>query len=160
MTDFTNHEPLIYNRISEYQVRVFFWILALGFAGANAYTSRYFINDDAIVYVEIGEAIKQFRWHDVANFTFSPLYASLIAIFQSILQLNALNEIIWLKLLNYIIFVAALGALEVLLRFLKIEYRARQFGPESSPVALYSGSIIFNFPCHSSGFCSSPFNKS
>ncbi len=124
MTVFTNHEPLTYNHISEYQVRVLFWILALGFAGINAYTSRYFINDDAIVYVEIGEAIKQFRWHDVANFTFSPLYASLIAIFQSTLQLNALNEIIWLKLLNYIIFVLALGALEVLLRFLKLEYRA------------------------------------
>lgn len=123
MTDFINHKHLIHYRISEYRVRVFFWILALGFAGANAYTSRYFINDDAIVYIEIGEAIKQFRWHDVANFTFSPLYASLIAMFQSIFRLNALNEIMWLKLLNYIIFVSALGALEVLLRFLKNEYR-------------------------------------
>ena len=123
LTDFINHKHLIHYRISEYRVRVFFWILALGFAGANAYTSRYFINDDAIVYIEIGEAIKQFRWHDVANFTFSPLYASLIAMFQSIFRLNALNEIMWLKLLNYIIFVSALGALEVLLRFLKNEYR-------------------------------------
>ena len=124
LTNFTNREPLIDHPILEYRVRVFFWILALGLAGVNAYTSRFFINDDAIVYVEIGEAIKQFHWHDVVNFTFSPLYGALIAIFHSILQLNALNEMIWLKLLNYIVFVWALCALEVLLRFLKHEYLA------------------------------------
>ena len=124
MTNFINREPLVDHRILEYRVRVFFWILALVLAGVNAYTSRFFINDDAIVYVEIGEAIKQFHWHDVVNFTFSPLYGALIAIFHSILQLNALNEMIWLKLLNYIVFVWALCALEVLLRFLKHEYLA------------------------------------
>ena len=119
-----NKNLSIYNGISESQVRVFFWVSALGLAGIDTYTTRFFINNDAIVYIEIGEAIKNFRWHDVVNFTFSPLYALLIAIFQSVFQLNALNEIIWIKILNYLVFLATLGAFEVLLRFLKHEYIA------------------------------------
>lgn len=114
---------LTYHGISELQIRLFFWCSSLLLAGFNAYSTRFFINDDAIAYIEIGEAIKHFHWHDVANFTFSPMYGLLIAIFQSILQLNPFNEILWIKLLNCLIFFATLGSLETLLRFLKREYQ-------------------------------------
>jgi hypothetical protein len=90
--------------------------------GVNAWSSRFFINNDAIAYIEIGEAIKQFNWSDSANFTFSPLYGFLFAIFQSALQLNPFNEIMWAKVLNYLVFIATLTALEIFLRFLKHEH--------------------------------------
>ena len=92
----------------ESAIRASFWLLAIVIGGINAYSSRFFINNDAIAYIEIGEAIKQFNWLDAGNFTFSPLYALLFAIFQSALQLNPFNEIIWAKGLNFLIFMATL----------------------------------------------------
>ena len=112
------------DHISETQVRIFFWVAALILAAINAYTSRFFINNDAIAYLEIGEAIKQFNWYDAANFTFSPLYGLLLALFQSLLQLNPFNEILWAKLLNYLIFIVTIGALEIFLRLFKRDYMA------------------------------------
>lgn len=114
----------VFNGISESQIRVFFWLLALGVAGIDAYTTRFFINSDAIAYIEIGEAMKRFCWHDVVNFTFSPLYSFLIAVFQSVVRISPLNEIIWIKLLNLMVFILTLGAFELLLRFLRYEYTA------------------------------------
>lgn len=119
-----NCKDSINDRFTETQVRVFFWVAALVLAAINAYTSRFFINNDAIAYIEIGEAIKQFDWYDTANFTFSPLYGLLFALFQSLLQLNPFNEILWAKLLNYLIFIITIGALEIFLRFLKHEHTA------------------------------------
>ena len=108
----------------ESPIRASFWLLAIVIGGINAYSSRFFINNDAIAYIEIGEAIKQFNWSDSANFTFSPLYSLLFVIFQSALQLNPFNEIIWAKGLNLLIFLATCGSLEIFLRFLKREHTA------------------------------------
>ncbi|MGC8657793.1 MAG: hypothetical protein ACP5U1_01840 [Desulfomonilaceae bacterium] len=124
MRSHLDEKKLIYHGISESQVRVFFWVSSLIFACSNAYTTRFFMNDDSTAYIEIGEAIKSFHWHDVANFTFSPMYGLLIASFESVLKLTAFNEIPWIKVLNCFIFVMTLVSLEILMRFLKREYMA------------------------------------
>lgn len=112
----------IYKDFTESKIQIFFWSFGLVFAAIDAYSSRFFINNDAIVYIEIGEAIKEFNWYNVVNFTFSPVYGLLFAIFQSLFRLSPFDEILWAKILNYIVFVGTLFSFELFLRFVKREY--------------------------------------
>ncbi len=98
-----------------FYIRAGFWIIGLSVGCLSAYTGRYFQNNDAMVYVEIGEALWTGRWWDAANFTFSPVYGLMVRIFQALIQTNPENEIIILKALNILILAVSMLSFEILL---------------------------------------------
>lgn len=106
----------------ERSIRLTFWIVGI-FAGAVlTYTTRFFINGDAINYIEMGEALRQGNWQGFINLTASPGYAALLGLGQILLDTNRFNEIPLLKLVNLTCMILAMGACEYFLAALKRHY--------------------------------------
>lgn len=113
---------IVYARESsvwEARVRLGFWIVGIAAGGILTYTSRHFINGDAINYIEIGEAFRTARWWDLVNLTASPGYGVLLGIGQSLMDTNRANEIPLLKIVNFVCLIFAMGACELLLSAVK-----------------------------------------
>lgn len=100
-------------------IRACFWFFGLVIGCLTAYSGRYFQNNDATVYIEMGEAVWAGRWWDAVNFTFSPVYAILVRLFQEVVPSNPENEIIRLKLLNILILVVAMASFEAFMTTLR-----------------------------------------
>lgn len=103
----------------EKRIRWLFWLLGLAGGGVLAYTTRYFINGDAIAYVEMGEALRMGRWWDLANLTYSPGYPVLLGIGQAALQTNPMNELQLLRVVNLICFILAMAACDIIMGFVR-----------------------------------------
>jgi len=86
------------------RIRILFWIVGPLAAGALTYTTRYFINGDAMTYIEIGESFVNGRFSALVNLTYSPIYPVLLGLTQSILKTNTLNEIKVLLTVNFFCF--------------------------------------------------------
>lgn len=82
-------------------------VFGIGAAAIVTYTTRHFINGDAINYIEMGEALRYGRWGDLINLTESPGYAVLLGIGQFVLDTTRANEIPLLKSVNFGCFIAA-----------------------------------------------------
>lgn len=106
----------------ERRIRRIFWIVGIFTGAFLTYTTRYFINGDAINYIEMGEALRQGNWNGFINLTASPGYAALLGLGQVLLNTNRLNEIPLLKLVNLACMIAAMGACEYFLAALKRHY--------------------------------------
>jgi len=101
------------------RMRLAFWIIGPILAALLAYTTRYFVNSDAIAYIEIGEALTASRWRAVLNFTFSPAYALFLRAGHVLLGTTPANELLWLKSVNVFCFLLAMGACELFLAQLR-----------------------------------------
>lgn len=106
----------------ESRTRKIFWIGGILATAVLTYTTRHFINGDAINYIEMGEAFRHGQWHDFVNLTASPGYAILLGLTQLLLDTNPLNEIPLLKIVNFALVIAAMGACDFLLLTLRSSY--------------------------------------
>ncbi len=101
------------------EIRLVFWILGPLAAAILAYTTRYFVNGDAMAYIEMSEAFINGRFSALANLTYSPGYPVLLGLAQSIIKTDPSNEIQLLKSVNFICFLLAMAACEFLMTFLR-----------------------------------------
>ncbi len=100
-------------------IRAAYWIIGLGAGAFLTYSTRHFINGDAINYIEMGEALRMGRWSELVNLTASPGYAFLLGVGQLVLDTNRWNEVPLLKWVNYLCMIFALGACDVLVQYAK-----------------------------------------
>ena len=109
---------------SETTIRVLFWTIGPLIAAVLTYTTRYFINGDAIAYVEMGEALRYWRLWELANLTYSPGYPVLLGLGQILLSTSPLNELELLRAVNFLCFLLAMGSCELLMTFCRREAAA------------------------------------
>jgi hypothetical protein len=100
-------------------VRSLFWIIGPLAAAALAYTTRHFINGDAMTYIEIGESFINGQYSALANLTYSPGYPVLLGLAESVLKTNPLNEIQTLKLVNFFCFLLGMVACDGLMTLVR-----------------------------------------
>jgi len=97
-------------------VRAVFWIAGISCGIVLAYTTRFFINGDAMAYIEMAEALRNCRWDALANLTYSPGYPVILAAAQFLLQTDPMNELQVLRVANVVCLLTAMGACEFLMR--------------------------------------------
>lgn len=124
----TCQEPhIVTNQTSPYLrnsvLRVIFWTTGTILATFLAYTTRYYINSDAITYIEMGELFADGVWSGLVNLTFSPAYPVALAAGQTLIGTNPLNEIVWLKTVNVLWFVLAMLAGDLMISLLRSELK-------------------------------------
>jgi hypothetical protein len=121
------------------RIRAAFWIIGILCGGVMAYTTRFFINGDAIAYVEMGEAFRRGDWSGLANLTYSPGYPVLLGLAQELLNTNPLNELPLLRITNLFCFGLALGLCDLVMRFVRREVsRFRSGGENPLPIPIIS----------------------
>ena len=103
------------------RIRVCFWILGLLLGGILTYTTRHFINGDAIAYLDMAQAFRTGLWKESVFLGYSPGYSLLLAIFESIFQTTPDNELYMVKLFNFIVFIAAMITCDLFVRRLTDE---------------------------------------
>jgi hypothetical protein len=126
------------SRFSLRITRIAFWIIGIVAGAVTAYTTRYFINGDAIAYIEMGEALRFGHWWGLANLTYSPGFPVLLGVAQKVLHTNPLNELQILRCVNFVCLLLAMGACDLLMTSVR-----RSLGPlsEYEPRPLPSGLI-------------------
>jgi 4-amino-4-deoxy-L-arabinose transferase-like glycosyltransferase len=105
-------------------IRFLFWTIGPFIALVLTYTTRFFINGDAIAYVEIGAALRDGNLWELANLTYSPGYPALLSLGQILFNTNPLNELELLRIVNFFCFLLAMGSCELFTRILKRETAA------------------------------------
>ncbi len=96
---------------SEYWTRCLrwaFWVAGLLCGAVLCYTTRFYLNGDAIAYVEMGEALRYGWLMGLGNLTYSPGYGVLLGIGQMLLHTDPFTEIELLRVVNFLILVLAL----------------------------------------------------
>ncbi|MEI8181602.1 MAG: hypothetical protein WCG29_02750 [Desulfomonile sp.] len=118
------------------RIRIAFWIIGICCGGITAYTTRYFVNGDAIAYIEMGESLRWGQWRGLANLTYSPGYPFLLGIAQTVLHTNPLNELQLLRTVNFACLLCAMGTCEILMSLVR---RALLNSPagEDKPISLH-----------------------
>lgn len=106
----------------DFRIRAAFWIMGICCGGITAYTTRFFINGDAIAYIEMGEALRLGHPWGLANLTYSPGYPILLGIAQALLHTSPLNELQLLRIANFVCLLLAMATCEVLMIFLHRAY--------------------------------------
>ena len=105
-------------------VRILFWAVGSLTAAILIYTTRYFINGDAIAYVEMGEALRYGPLWGLANLTYSPGYPVLLGVGQILFNTSPPNELEVLRIVNFICFLLAMGSCELFMKFCRREASA------------------------------------
>jgi hypothetical protein len=103
------------------RIGICFWVIGAGCGIVLALTNRYYINSDAIVYIEMGELFRLGNWWGLVNLTFSPGYPILLAFGQLLLGTTPVNELKWLKVVNVVCLLFAMGACDLFVRLLRRE---------------------------------------
>ena len=106
-------------------LRIFCWLVALALGAAQAWTTRFTMNPDGVSYLDIGDAYWRGDWHNAINAYWSPLYSWILGFFLKVLKPSAYWEYPLAHLVNFLIYVAALGCFEFLLSTLIRECRQR-----------------------------------
>ncbi len=91
-------------------VRIGFWVFGALAAGILAYTTRHYVNGDAIAYLDMAEAFREGLWNEATLLGYSPGYSILLALFEYVVPTTPLNELFAVKFFNFVIFLAAMGA--------------------------------------------------
>lgn len=126
------------------RIRALFWIIGPLAAAALTYTTRYFINGDALTYIEIGESFINGRFSALANLTYSPGYPVLLGLAQYILKTNPLTEIQTLKIVNFFCFLIGMVACDALMTLVRRELKRYEAAGET-PLPIW----MFNALCYS-----------
>ncbi len=118
MTSNNEHQSEIWNS----QVRGAFWLFGITVGAFLTYTTRYYLNGDGINYIEMGEALRNGLWSGLVNLTESPGYAVLLGLGQTVLSTDRSNELVLLKIVNFVSFVAAMAACDVFMNCIKKQW--------------------------------------
>lgn len=84
-----------------------------------AYTTRHFVNGDAVAYFDMADAFVKRQWADVLNLHYSPGYAVLLGVVQLFSLPGSPHELFLAKAVNFLCYILALLALEALLSQMK-----------------------------------------
>jgi hypothetical protein len=107
-------------------VRIAGWVVATLLGALQAVAYRYSIStEDLISYLDVGDAFLRGDWDAAINGYWSPLYPMILGVATAVLKPNAFWEFPTVKLVNFLIYLFALGCFEILLRQLFI-YRERR----------------------------------
>jgi hypothetical protein len=102
-------------------MRIVFWVVGLISGGLVAFTTRHYVNGDALAYFDMAEAFRRSLWSDVVNLTYAPGYSLLLAGLQYLYPCDATYELFQSKILNYLCFILAMGSCDVLLGHIRRE---------------------------------------
>ncbi len=97
-------------------LRIFCWVMAIVLGAAQAWATRFTMNPDGISYLDIGDAYWRGDWHNAINAYWSPLYSWILGLFLKVLKPSPYWEYPVAHLVNFFIYVAALGCFEFFLR--------------------------------------------
>lgn len=101
----------------ERRVRILAWSTGLAVAGLQAWLTRQQLSsDDAIAYLDIGDAYLRGDWGNAINAYWSPLYSWILGAAQRVFSPSPAWEFPLVKLVNLALFVFALVSFEVLWR--------------------------------------------
>jgi hypothetical protein len=116
-------------------VRIGFWVFGALAAAILAYTTRHYVNGDAIAYLDMAEAFRERLWNEATLLGYSPGYSILLALFEYIVPTTPLNELFAVKFFNFVIFLAAMLACDFFVHRLTDEIQVgRERGPLPSHV--------------------------
>lgn len=96
-------------------LRISCWCVALGLGALQAWTTRFTMNPDGVSYLDIGDAYWRGDWHNAINAYWSPLYSWILGFFVNIFKPSIYWEYPLVHLVNFLIYVAALGCFDYFL---------------------------------------------
>jgi hypothetical protein len=96
-------------------LRIAFWCAATALGAADAWATRFTMNPDGISYLDIGDAYWRGDFHNAINAYWSPLYSWILGFFLKVLKPSAYWEFPVVHLVNFLVYVAALGCFEFFL---------------------------------------------
>ncbi len=96
-------------------IRVGAWVVAVSVGAAQAWATRFTMNPDGISYLDIGDAYWRHDWHNAINAYWSPLYSWILGLFINVIKPTPYWEYPLAHLVNFLIYVAALGCFEFFL---------------------------------------------
>lgn len=118
-------------RLSPRKVLLAGWIAALALGLLHVLVDLHSMNEDGMSYMDMASAMREGRWGDVVNGTWSPLYAVLLAGAMAALRPSPFWEHAVAHLVNLGLHAASLGAFQYLLfAFLRDE---REASPGDGP---------------------------
>src|SRR5438445_9282667 len=97
-------------------LRIFCWVMAIVLGASQAWATRFTMNPDGISYLDMGDAYWRGDWHMAINAYFSPLYSWILGFFMKVLKPSPYWEYPLAHLVNFLIYLAALGCFEFFLR--------------------------------------------
>lgn len=98
------------------RIRAVFWIIGILCGGILTYTTRHFINGDAITYLDMAEAFRTGFWNESVLLGYSPGYSFLLAIFEFVFPTAPDKELFLAKFLNFIVFLGAIAVCDQFVR--------------------------------------------
>jgi hypothetical protein len=113
-------------------LRVACWLVAIGLGALQAWHTRQAMNPDGVVYLDMGDAYLRGDWPMALNTVWSPLYAWLLALTMHILQPSLYWEFPVVHLVNFALYVGAMGCFHLYLCNLLRYHRSRAAPPSGA----------------------------
>ena len=98
------------------RLRILFWCAGVALGAFDAWARRNHMDSDGVSYLDIGDAYWRGDWHMAVNAYWSPLYSWLLGLALKVLKPSAYWEYPAVHLVNFLIYLAALGGFEFFLR--------------------------------------------
>ena len=117
------------------RLRILFWCAAIVLGALDAWAMRNTMNPDGVSYLDIGDAYWRGDWHMAINPYWSPLYSWLVGFAFKVLKPSAYWEYPVVHLVNFAIYLAALGSFEFFLRAFIAHDRRSGGGPAQEELA-------------------------
>jgi len=107
------------------RLRAIFWLLAIVLGALHTWATRHFMNPDGVSYLDMADAYLRGDWSMAVNAYWSPLYSWLIAMAMLFLKPSPYWEFSVVHLVNFAIYLFALGCFDFFLLELT-RYHRRQ----------------------------------
>lgn len=108
----------------KYSLELICWIAAIILGAIQAWANRYHLStDDAVSYLDIGDAYLRGDWKVAINGYWSPLYSWLLGVALFILKPSPYWEFAVVKLVNFLIYLSALASFSFFLQELICYYQ-------------------------------------
>ncbi|HEV2200290.1 MAG TPA: hypothetical protein VGR73_10755 [Bryobacteraceae bacterium] len=112
----TDLRPGVRSRSAPSRVFVALWSTGIFLGGLQAWTSRYAMNPDGILYLDNADAYFRGDFAHAVNTLWSPLYPWILGLATHTLHPTALQEFPLVHAVNFLIFLLALGAFQFFLQ--------------------------------------------
>lgn len=109
----------------QHQLRAFFWFVAVALGALHAWATRHVMHPDGISYLDMGDAYLRDDWGMAINACWSPFYSWILGLAMFVLKPPPYWEFSVVHLVNFIIYVGALGCFDFFLCKL-LRYRRKQ----------------------------------
>ena len=122
-------------------LKLIFWVLGVFVGLVQAWAYRFSLSsEDAVSYLDIGDAYLRGDWHRAINAYWSPLYSWLLGFFIAILQPPPYWEFFVVKLVNLFIFLVAFASFDFFLQqLIKYQRKTQQTTSKRSRLRFSSG---------------------